>query len=53
MNNVIGPIDRKRWNLLRFYRSYIKYHNDNDNDKAVSMAKPIYKEALDQIRKVS
>lgn len=54
MSNIIGPIDRSRWNMLRLYRSSVNYHSSKCNVDALEMIRPIYKEALsNSVRKVS
>ncbi len=52
-DNVIGPIDRRTWLVLRTYYSALKYHKEINNTKVIEMVRPIYREAMKSIRKVS
>lgn len=51
MGKVIGPIDKRTWNVLSTYRASLAYHKSLGNDKVVSMVEPIYREAMKSIRK--
>lgn len=48
---VIGPIDKRTWNVLSTYRSSLKYHKGLGNEKVVSMVEPMYNHLMKSIKK--